>query len=106
MARREQRAQARRRLIAGREMGTYIGVRLAHALVILAIVVVLVFVIARLIPGDAVMASMAGSVDLHDPEVVPRVRPQFGLDQPIAVQFVVWIGHFVRGDWGTSIGTG
>jgi len=31
-------------------MGRYIGIRLAHALVILAIVVVLVFVIARLIP--------------------------------------------------------
>src|SRR5215831_12176691 len=55
-------------------MGTYIGIRLAHALVILAIVVVLVFVIARLIPGDAIMAAMAGSVDLHDPAVVARVR--------------------------------
>jgi len=87
-------------------MGKYIGIRLAHALVILAVVVVLVFVIARLVPGDAVMAAMAGSVDLHDPEVVARVRNQFGLDQPIVVQFAVWIGHFARGDWGTSIGTG
>jgi peptide/nickel transport system permease protein len=87
-------------------MGNYIGIRLAHALVVLAIVVVLVFVIARLIPGDAIMAAMAGSVDLHDPEVVARVRHQFGLDQPIVVQFAVWIGQFVRGDWGTSIGTG
>jgi peptide/nickel transport system permease protein len=87
-------------------MGKYIGIRLAHALVILAIVVVLVFVIARLIPGDAIMAAMAGSVDMHDPEVVARVRHQLGLDQPIVVQFAVWIGQFVRGDWGTSIGTG
>jgi peptide/nickel transport system permease protein len=87
-------------------MGNYIGIRLAHALVVLAIVVLLVFVIARLIPGDAIMAAMAGSVDLHDPEVVARVRHQFGLDQPIVVQFAVWIGQFVRGDWGTSIGTG
>jgi peptide/nickel transport system permease protein len=87
-------------------MGKYIGIRLAHAVVILAIVVVLVFVIAQLIPGDAIMAAMAGSVDLHDPEVVARVRHQFGLDQPIVIQFAVWIGHFARGDWGTSIGTG
>jgi peptide/nickel transport system permease protein len=87
-------------------MGKYIGIRLVHSLVILAIVVVLVFVIARLIPGDAIMAAMAGSVDLHDAEVVERVRHQFGLDQPIAVQFALWIGEFVRGDWGTSIGTG
>src|SRR5262249_57663537 len=87
-------------------MGRYIGIRLAHALVILAIVVVLVFIIARIIPGDAIMAAMAGSVDLHDPSVVERVRHQYGLDQPIPVQFVVWLGEFLRGDWGTSIGTG
>jgi peptide/nickel transport system permease protein len=87
-------------------MGKYIGIRLAHALVILVIVVVLVFIVARLIPGDAIMAAMAGSVDLHDPEVVTRVRQQFGLDQPIVVQFATWIGQFVRGDWGISIGTG
>src|SRR6516162_6139163 len=87
-------------------MGKYIGIRLMHALVILAIVVVLVFIIARIIPGDAIMAAMAGSVDLHDPSVVERVRHQYGLDQPIPVQFVVWLGEFLRGDWGTSIGTG
>jgi peptide/nickel transport system permease protein len=87
-------------------MGKYIGIRLAHALVILAIVIVLVFVIARLIPGDAIMAAMAGSVDLHDADVVARVRHQFGLDEPILVQFAVWVEHFARGDWGTSIGTG
>src|SRR5580700_2182213 len=87
-------------------MGKYIGIRLAHALVILAIVIVLVFVIARLIPGDAIMAAMAGNVDLHDAAVVAQVRHQFGLDEPILVQFAVWMGHFVQGDWGTSIGTG
>src|SRR6516225_1398125 len=84
-------------------MGKYIGIRLGHALVILAIVVVLVFIIARIIPGDA---AMAGSVDLHDPSVVERVRHQYGLDQPIPVQLVVWLGELLRGDWGTSIGTG
>jgi peptide/nickel transport system permease protein len=87
-------------------MGKYIGIRLAHALVILAIVVVLVFIIARLIPGDAVFAAMAGSVDLHDPSVLARVRQQYGLDQPIPVQFATWLSTFLRGDWGTSIGTG
>ena len=87
-------------------MGKYIGIRLAHALVILAIVVVLVFVIARIIPGDAIMAAMAGSVDPHDPSVVERVRHQYGLDQLIPVQFAVWLGESLPGDWGTSIGTG
>jgi len=87
-------------------MGTYIGVRLLHALIVLALVTVLVFVIAQLIPGDAIMATMAGSVDLSDPAVVAKVRQQFGLHRPILGQFAVWLAHFVRGDWGTSIGTG
>src|SRR6185503_12845584 len=63
-------------------------------------------VIARIIPGDAIFASMAGSVDLHDPSVVERVRAQFGLDKPIVIQFFVWIAKFIQGDWGISLGTG
>jgi len=55
-------------------MGRYIGVRLLHALVILVLVTMLVFIIAQLIPGDAVMAAMASSVDMSDSEVVARVR--------------------------------
>ena len=87
-------------------MAGYIGVRLLHALVILAIVTVLVFVIAQLVPGDAILAAMAGSVDMSNPAVVEKVRRQYGLDQPILVQFGRWLTHFVAGDWGTSIGTG
>ena len=87
-------------------MGRYIGVRLLHALVILVLVTMLVFVIAQLIPGDAVMAAMASSVDMNDPAVVARVRHQFGLDQSILVQFGNWLTRYLTGDWGTSIGTG
>src|SRR5262249_30154067 len=72
-------------------MGSYICVRLLHALVILALVTMLVFVIAQLIPGDAVMAAMASSIDMNDPAVVARVRHQFGLDQSILVQFGNWL---------------
>jgi peptide/nickel transport system permease protein len=87
-------------------MAQYIMVRLGHALIILAIVTVLVFVMARLLPGDAIMAQMAGTVGVQDPAVVQRVRQEFGLDQPLYLQFFVWLGKFLRGDWGTSLGTG
>jgi peptide/nickel transport system permease protein len=87
-------------------MGRYIGVRLLHAMVILALVTVLVFVIAHMVPGDAIMAAMAGSIDMNDATVVAKVRHQFGLDKPVLVQFVEWLARFVRGDWGSSIGTG
>jgi peptide/nickel transport system permease protein len=87
-------------------MGRFIGVRLLHALVILALVTVLVFVIAQLMPGDGVLAAMAGSIDMSDASAVERVRKQYGLDQPILVQFGDWLARFVTGDWGTSIGGG
>jgi len=87
-------------------MASYIGVRLLNALVILVLVTMLVFAIAQLIPGDAVMAAMASSVDMSDPAVVARVRHQFGLDQPILLQFGNWLARYLTGDWGTSIGTG
>jgi peptide/nickel transport system permease protein len=87
-------------------MTRYIGVRLMHALVILALVTVLTFVIAQLVPGDAILAAMATSIDMNDASVVARVRHQYGLDQPILVQFGDWLTRFVAGDWGTSIGAG
>src|ERR1700677_2101264 len=87
-------------------MAQYVLIRLGHALILLAIVTVLVFVMARLLPGDAIMAQMAGTVGLQNPAVVQRVRQEFGLDQPLYLQFFVWLGKFLRGDWGTSLGTG
>jgi len=87
-------------------MGRFVGLRLLQALVILSIVTVLVFLIGQLMPGDGVLAGMAGSVDMSDATAVSRVRHQYGLDQPIFVQFVSWLGNFLSGDWGTSVGTG
>jgi peptide/nickel transport system permease protein len=87
-------------------MGRFVGVRLLHALVILAIVTVLVFVIGQLMPGDAILAAMAGSVDMSDASAVARVRHQYGLDRPLYLQFASWLANFVSGDWGTSVGTG
>jgi peptide/nickel transport system permease protein len=87
-------------------LATFIGIRLLHALIILALVTLLTFVIAQLMPGDGILAAMSAAVDVRDTETVARVRAQYGLDQPIPVQFVDWLSRFVVGDWGTSIGSG
>lgn len=87
-------------------MATFITIRLLHALVILALVTILAFVIAQLIPGDAILAAMGASGDASDAASVARVRAQHGLDRPIPVQFADWLSRFVVGDWGTSIGGG
>lgn len=87
-------------------MVRYISIRLLHAVIIVMILAVLVFIIARLIPGDSILAAMAGSVDMSNPAVVEKVRAEYGLNDPIHIQFLQWLGKFVRGDWGVSIGTG
>lgn len=87
-------------------MLSYLLSRLMHSCIVLLIVAVLVFVISHLLPGDAILAAMSGSVDLFDTSVVDAVRKQHGLDQPVYIQFAQWLGGFLIGDWGTSIGTG
>jgi len=59
-----------------------------------------VFVLARLLPGDPVSAMLG---DRATDEAVTRLRGAMGLDQPIPTQFLLFIGSVVHGDFGTSI---
>ena len=68
--------------------------------VTLFFVSVLVFVVIRVLPGDAAMIILGTE---GSPEAVARLRAAMGLDRPIAVQYVEWIGRAVRGDLGRSI---
>ena len=87
-------------------MLAYIVRRLLYSLLILSVVVVLVFALVRIIPGDPIRAAMQANVDLTDQRIVEETRARFGLNQPIHVQFGIWLRDFVRGDWGTSLLTG
>ena len=58
------------------------------------------FFIGRVIPVDPVLALVG---DNAPPHVVARVREELGLNQPLAAQFVVYLGKVLRGDFGTSV---
>jgi peptide/nickel transport system permease protein len=73
--------------------------RLLQAIPTLIISTVLVFVVIRAIPGDP--ARMLVGMDAPIEEV-EAVRKELGLDQPIPVQFVRWVGRALRGDFGKS----
>ncbi len=77
----------------------YVLRRLLAALPVLAIVAVLVFLMLRLTPGDPA-AVIAG--DNASSEQIAQVRQQLGLDQPLPVQFAIWIGHLLQGNLGES----
>jgi peptide/nickel transport system permease protein len=63
------------------------------------LVTVIAFVLLRLSPGDPVLI-FAG--EDRDPATLAQLREALGLDQPLPVQYVVWLGHVVRGDFGRS----
>lgn len=84
-------------------MVRFILTRLASAVPTLILVSVAVFVMMRFIPGDPA-ALMLG--DLAKPGQVEAMRRQMGLDQPLVMQYLIWVGNVLTGDFGQSIANG
>src|SRR5689334_8776476 len=63
-------------------------------------VAVIVFVLLRVVPGDPVAMMIPPGASQAD---VDRLRALYGLDLPIAQQFVVWLKAVLGGDFGISI---
>jgi peptide/nickel transport system permease protein len=63
------------------------------------------FLFLRLIPGDAITARLGTSTVLSA-EQLARMRALFGLDQPLYLQYLTWLGSVLRGDAGFSIRSG
>ena len=78
----------------------YVGQRLVVLVPTLFFVSVMIFGLQQLLPGDAAVA-LAG--EEHDPAVVAAIRQKYNLDRPVPVQYAIWIGKVVRGDFGESI---
>jgi peptide/nickel transport system permease protein len=78
----------------------YVFRRLAALAATLFFVSLLVFVVVRVLPGDAALIILGLEAS---PEAVARVRQALGLDRPVPVQYVQWVGQALRGDLGRSI---
>ena len=65
---------------------------------------IMVFLMLRLIPGDVVDVIL-GSEGSASPERLAQLRKIFGLDQPLPLQYLAWIGSLLSGDFGRSIRT-
>jgi len=66
----------------------------------LVFVSLLVFVVVRVLPGDPAVLIMGTE---GSPEALARLRESLGLNRPLAVQYVDWLGRALRGDLGRSI---
>jgi peptide/nickel transport system permease protein len=83
-------------------MRVYVLRRLLVAIPSLLIASLIVFTLPRLIPGDVVQLMLeekAYGKDLED------LRAKLGLDRPIHVQYVEWLGAVIRGHFGESLWT-
>lgn len=86
-------------------MQHYIMRRLLTSIVSLLGLTILVFIFLRAVPGDAALLVL-GSDASASPEQVATVRHELGLDDPLPVQYIRWLGDLVRGDLGGSLFTG
>ena len=69
-------------------------------------VAVLVFLMLRLMPGDVVDVMLRGEGGSVSPEIIAAERARLGLDQPIWLQFIKWMGGVLQGNLGYSMWTG
>lgn len=84
-------------------MGIYIVRRLLNLIPVLLGITLLVFAFLHLIPGDPAVV-MAG--ERATPEQVAALREQLGLNQPLPIQYLVFLGNLLRLNFGTSIISG
>jgi peptide/nickel transport system permease protein len=78
----------------------YILRRLLQALPLLLGISIASFAIMKAVPGGP-LAAYESSPDITD-EDLRRLEHAFGLDQPLPVQYLNWLGKFLAGDWGYS----
>ena len=81
-------------------LGLYVARRLFALLPTLFFVSVLIFLLQQLLPGDPALA-LAG--EEHDPAAVAAIRAKYHLDRPIVVQYRIWLGNVLRGNFGESL---
>src|SRR5712691_4590942 len=84
-------------------MRLYILRRLLQIIPTILMITLVVFVMMRSIPGDPVVALLG---DAYNEEDAIKVRQSYGLDKPVLIQYAIWLGKLVQGDWGVSILSG
>lgn len=76
-----------------------IGKRVVQTLIVLFCVSLMIFILLRIVPGDAVTTMMGEHANA---ETIARLTAEMNLDKPIYVQFITYIKDICTGDFGTS----
>lgn len=73
--------------------------RILIAIPVLFGVVLAIFIMLRIVPGDPVQTMLGEHMDMA---LIEKLRAEMGLDEPMIVQFFKYVGNALRGDFGTS----
>lgn len=84
-------------------MTAYLGRRIVGLFLALLLISVAVFFVLNVIPGDP--AQIVLGIDA-DPAAYAATRARLGLDRPVFIRYLDWLGHALRGDLGLSLHRG
>jgi len=77
----------------------YVLQRIVFSVASLFVLVVITFTLGHIMPGDPAIAAAGPNAGA---ERIAEVRARMGLDQPLIVQFAIYCGNVLRGDFGVS----
>ncbi len=78
--------------------------RVLHLIPVLIILSLVVFSFVHLLPGD-VIDTLVGDEEAEDPEIRALLLKEYGLDKPVYIQYGLWLGKVMQGDFGKSLVT-
>lgn len=81
-------------------MKSYILRRVLQAVPLLFFISIVSFALIKLSPGDPVLSFVTPNMD---PEDVERIRNSLGLNEPVYVQYLIWLKNVLMGDFGYSL---
>jgi peptide/nickel transport system permease protein len=84
-------------------MARYILTRLVLLVPILLGITLFSFLIINILPGDVAIAMMGADASNINEQALETLRSDLGLDRPLHVQYLSWLGGVLRGDFGTSL---
>ena len=78
--------------------------RFILAIIVIVLVSAIVFLMVRLLPGDPVLMVVSRSqIGTMTPEQLAQTRQEYGLDRPLYVQYLSYMGNIFHGDLGISM---
>ncbi|MDM7940302.1 MAG: ABC transporter permease [Methanothrix sp.] len=81
---------------------SYIASQALRYSISLFIIVTLIFLIPRMMPGDPFISLLGEEVYYRSPELVAELKAQFGLDRPLPEQYISYLQNLVQGNFGYS----